>query len=191
MVPRPIAPAAALRSFNVGIRPVTLAWTISRVDTCSRLRMISPNPNTPMATTTKPMPSESSGMPKLMRSAPVSRSEPTIDIIRPESTMAIALSTDPFASTTAKIRPSTMSEKYSAGPNSSRSEERRVGKECRSLCDWSSDVCSSDLEHHGDRLKHRPLREHDGENQAEHHEREIFRRAEQQQIGRASCRERV
>src|SRR5579875_3601634 len=28
---------------------------------------------------------------------------------------------------------------------SPRSEERRVGKECRSLCDWSSDVCSSDL----------------------------------------------
>src|SRR5947207_1455804 len=26
-----------------------------------------------------------------------------------------------------------------------RSDERRVGKECRSLCDWSSDVCSSDL----------------------------------------------
>src|SRR5215204_5244010 len=29
---------------------------------------------------------------------------------------------------------------------SSRSEERRVGKECRSRCDWSSDVCSSDLD---------------------------------------------
>src|SRR5260221_584714 len=28
---------------------------------------------------------------------------------------------------------------------SDRSEERRVGKEGRSLCDWSSDVCSSDL----------------------------------------------
>src|SRR5438034_59822 len=28
-----------------------------------------------------------------------------------------------------------------------RSEERRVGKEWRSLCDWSSDVCSSDLLH--------------------------------------------
>src|SRR3712207_5260092 len=26
-----------------------------------------------------------------------------------------------------------------------RSEERRVGKECRSWRDWSSDVCSSDL----------------------------------------------
>src|SRR6202049_3948525 len=26
-----------------------------------------------------------------------------------------------------------------------RSEERRVGKECRYRCDWSSDVCSSDL----------------------------------------------
>ena len=35
--------------------------------------------------------------------------------------MASALSTEPFASTTAKIRPSTISEKYSAGPNSSAS----------------------------------------------------------------------
>ena len=32
---------------------------------------------------------------------------------------ATALSTEPFASTTAKIRPRTISEKYSAGPNSS------------------------------------------------------------------------
>src|SRR5438034_628977 len=30
-------------------------------------------------------------------------------------------------------------------PDRPRSEERRVGKESRSLCDWSSDVCSSDL----------------------------------------------
>src|SRR5436190_564685 len=30
-------------------------------------------------------------------------------------------------------------------PRTFRSEERRVGKEWRSLCDWSSDVCSSDL----------------------------------------------
>src|SRR5260221_240700 len=29
--------------------------------------------------------------------------------------------------------------------NRVRSEERRVGKEGRSRCDWSSDVCSSDL----------------------------------------------
>src|SRR5882672_5880130 len=34
---------------------------------------------------------------------------------------------------------------------SGRSEERRVGKECRSLCDWSSDVCSSDLQRSVDR----------------------------------------
>src|ERR1035437_10109624 len=31
-----------------------------------------------------------------------------------------------------------------------RSEERRVGKECRYRCDWSSDVCSSDLGLQGD-----------------------------------------
>ena len=54
-----------------------------------------------------------------MRPAPVSRSEPTIDSSRPSTITAIALSTEPFASTTAKIRPSTISEKYSAGPNSS------------------------------------------------------------------------
>src|SRR5690348_7775333 len=29
--------------------------------------------------------------------------------------------------------------------HASRSEERRVGKECRWTGDWSSDVCSSDL----------------------------------------------
>src|SRR5476651_1552525 len=31
----------------------------------------------------------------------------------------------------------------------SRSEERRVGKECRYWRDWSSDVCSSDLAQEG------------------------------------------
>src|SRR5262252_8521323 len=36
----------------------------------------------------------------------------------------------------------------------SRSEERRVGKECRSLCDWSSDVCSSDLRRLPDHVRH-------------------------------------
>src|SRR6202022_248575 len=34
---------------------------------------------------------------------------------------------------------------YPLAQSAIRSEERRVGKECRSLCDWSSDVCSSDL----------------------------------------------
>src|SRR5579875_2490781 len=38
-----------------------------------------------------------------------------------------------------------------------RSEERRVGKECRSRCDWSSDVCSSDL-----LIWARLLSDHDG-----------------------------
>src|SRR5476649_1627672 len=36
-----------------------------------------------------------------------------------------------------------------------RSEERRVGKECRSRCDWSSDVCSSDLEQYDNRVDNR------------------------------------
>ena len=118
-VPRPMAPADAFRSGSVGIRPVTLAWTISRLPGCSRLRRISPKPNTPMPTTTKPMPSDSSGMPQVMRSAPVSRSEPIIDSSRPVRIMV-------------------------------------------------------------ERLEHRALGEHDREDQAEHHQREVFGRAEQQ-----------
>src|SRR5215813_4074398 len=119
-VPRAIAPAESMRSWRVGIRPVIFAWTMSRLSAgSSRLRMISAKPNTPMAMLAKPMPSASSGMSKVMRPAPVSRSEPTIESSKPVSTMATALSTEPLASTTAKIRPSTISEKYSAGPNSS------------------------------------------------------------------------
>src|SRR5476649_733287 len=72
-----------------------------------------------------------------------------------------------------------------------RSEERRVGKECRSLCDWSSDVCSSDLliiELHirlTDALQAREI--------AARVERDTGYKTVswQEEIGRASCRERV
>src|SRR5476649_917779 len=73
----------------------------------------------------------------------------------------------------------------------SRSEERRVGKECRSRCDWSSDVCSSDL---GAGLCRRAPHVHadrgvDAAGVGRDHRR---RRHDQPlQIGRASCRERV
>src|SRR3569623_1004037 len=120
IVPRTMATDESIKSFFVGSRPLIFDCTMSRLsfDT-SRLRMISAKPNTPMATLAKPMPSESSGQSKVMRPAPVSMSEPTIDIRRPARIMAIALSTEPCASTTANIRPSTISEKYSAGPNHS------------------------------------------------------------------------
>src|SRR5476649_2354942 len=72
-----------------------------------------------------------------------------------------------------------------------RSEERRVGKECRSLCDWSSDVCSSDLVGEAAELG--------GGNRIDHHGGVAFdvQRLGQagararHEIGRASCRERV
>src|SRR5476649_2264045 len=75
--------------------------------------------------------------------------------------------------------------------SSMRSEERRVGKECRSLCDWSSDVCSSDLT-----LKHlencydamHPAAEKSEQSFAWFSDipHPLFN-----EIGRASCRERV
>src|SRR5882672_2647329 len=79
----------------------------------------------------------------------------------------------------------------SARSATTRSEERRVGKECRSLCDWSSDVCSSDLrdEIAGDELAGAVDEEaavrisvpgDANVGAVGHHE-----------IGRASCRERV
>src|SRR5476649_956272 len=74
---------------------------------------------------------------------------------------------------------------------SGRSEERRVGKECRSLCDWSSDVCSSDLygvDEHG-----RKFTEDWGwlGSEANKNRRYMRRIVLQRKIGRASCRERV
>ncbi len=44
-------------------------------------------------------------------------SVPTMPSSRPSTIIAIALTSEPLASTTAAISPSTISEKYSAGPN--------------------------------------------------------------------------
>src|SRR5882672_11058213 len=84
-------------------------------------------------------------------------------------------------------------EAYARGVNAglaSRSEERRVGKEGRSLCDWSSDVCSSDLLRisRGGASRHRS----DARSGARRHRSLRARRQcrPREQIGRASCRER-
>ena len=79
--------------------------------------MISARPNTPIATATKPMPSVSSGTPKLNRAMPEFTSVPTNPSNKPSTIIAIAFSTEPCASTTAAMRPKVISEKYSAGPN--------------------------------------------------------------------------
>ena len=79
--------------------------------------MISAKPNTPMATVTKPMPSASSGTSKLKRATPELTSVPTSPSSRPSTIIAMALISEPEASTTAPISPSTIREKYSAGPN--------------------------------------------------------------------------
>src|SRR5882672_6841716 len=72
-----------------------------------------------------------------------------------------------------------------------RSEERRVGKECRSLCDWSSDVCSSDL---AESVTVRDDARAGLEVFPQLGQQPAVERLEQKkrdQIGRASCRERV
>ena len=79
--------------------------------------MISAKPNTPMATMAKSMPSCSSGTPKSKRATPELTSVPTMPSSRPRMIIAIALGSEPEASTTAPTRPRHISEKYSAGPN--------------------------------------------------------------------------
>ena len=56
-------------------------------------------------------------MPKVKRVPPVLTSVPTSPSSSPSTIIATALRTEPCASTTAAIRPSTISEKYSGAPN--------------------------------------------------------------------------
>src|SRR6476646_7552255 len=72
-----------------------------------------------------------------------------------------------------------------------RSEERRVGKECRSLCDWSSDVCSSDLYAEAAGPQPSLLKKAENTGTTGMHAPLAEARGEGLQIGRASCRERV
>src|ERR1044072_5720246 len=73
----------------------------------------------------------------------------------------------------------------------SRSEERRVGKECRYQCDWSSDVCSSDL---ADAIGLNAVVLAElcvGQSDPEAVQIDLRTKGLAIQIGRASCRERV
>ena len=79
--------------------------------------MISPMPNRPMASIATSIPSLSCVMPKVNRVPPVWPSVPTSPTRSPRTIIATALITEPCASTTAAIRPNTMSEKYSGAPN--------------------------------------------------------------------------
>ncbi len=73
--------------------------------------MISEKPNMPMATAPMPTPSISSGMPKEKRATPEFTSVPIRPSSRPSTIIAIALMSEPWASTTAAIKPKVMSEK--------------------------------------------------------------------------------
>src|SRR5581483_6081878 len=72
-----------------------------------------------------------------------------------------------------------------------RSEERRVGKECRYWRDWNSDVCSSDLRRSPRVLLLRVLRPELLQPQPRHVHDDFCGGVLQGKIGRASCRERV
>ncbi len=123
-VPRSTAGHAFLNCAPVIHKPPTLLVTTSRFSVLSRLVMISAKPNSPIATLTTPRPSISSGTPKAKRAVPELTSVPTMPSRSPSTIIAIALSSEPWASTTAPISPSTISEKYSAGPNLSASSDR-------------------------------------------------------------------
>jgi hypothetical protein len=87
-----------------------------RVTSVSRLRRISAMPKSPTASETNCRPWKSSGTPKVNRGVPVPMSWPTVPSSSPSTIIASALRVDPLASVIEAIRPSTISEKNSAGP---------------------------------------------------------------------------
>src|SRR5262249_35109461 len=105
------------QSSRVGIRDVIRAMIGWPSASGSRFRTISVSPNMPMATTTNPIPSASCGISNVNRWMPDVTSVPTRPNKSPNTTMPIACSSDPCARTTDPTSPTTMSEKYSAGPN--------------------------------------------------------------------------
>ncbi|MNS88885.1 hypothetical protein D3C72_1228770 [compost metagenome] len=131
MVPRSTAGIMRRKSSRLGKSPVTRSVKVSRCSFCSRLAMISAKPNRPIASAVMLMPSVSSGTSNENRAAPELTSVPTRPSSRPRTIMATALTSDPDANTTAPIRPSTISEKYSAGPNLNASSESGVANAAR------------------------------------------------------------
>ena len=77
------------------------------------LASTSPRAKSPIATTTKSMPSSSSAWPKVKREVDVKRSVPMLAIQRPTSMASSALTRDRPASRTTMASPSTISAKYS------------------------------------------------------------------------------
>src|SRR4029079_15058787 len=80
---------------------------------------ISPMPNSPMVTGTKPMPDSSEMDPKLSRWLPVSVSKPTAARSRTNASMAMAFAGDSAPSPTSVVNDSTKTAKSSGGPNES------------------------------------------------------------------------
>ena len=69
-----------------------------------------------MATATKPMPSANSGVSMVKRARPELTSVPTSPSNKPKIIIAMALSKEPEANTTAPTKPKTIKAQYSAGP---------------------------------------------------------------------------
>jgi len=128
MVPRRVAGQLRRKSSPVGHSPVTRLATTLRCSGLSMFLMISAMAKRPIPSGTKPMPSISSVVPKVMRWAPVTVSVPTMLSTRPATIMANALSSDPWARTMAAMRPSMASQKYSAGPKRRATELRGAAR---------------------------------------------------------------
>ncbi len=126
-VPRTAAGHALRNWAMVGHRPRTLLVTISRFSFDSRLVMISAKPNRPIATLTTPRPSVNSGTPNEKRAAPELTSVPTMPSSRPSTIIAIALSSEPCASTDGADQPQHHQREVFGGAELERELRQRDG----------------------------------------------------------------
>ncbi len=106
-------------SAQVGIRFFTSFAKTSTFSVRARFCTISATAKRPTATTVKPTPSSSSGIPKEKRGRPEVTSVPTMPSMSPKTTIASDFTRSPCASTAENTRPMSISEKYSAAPISS------------------------------------------------------------------------
>jgi len=95
IVPRPIGPAASLRSDSRGTRSRSFGWIGLTSLPASKLSRISLIPNSPIAKATKLTPSVRSSWPKVKRGSAVNGSRPIVPIARPSVIMMNVFSGGP------------------------------------------------------------------------------------------------
>ncbi len=116
-LPRIIAPIESRQSLAFGKRFFTFVVRISRLISVSRFESTSAMPNNPMTVGTRVTPSNKAWRLKVNRYCPLMASIPAPPSVNPTAAIIKAFSMDPLLRKVRTIIPTSISAKYSGGPN--------------------------------------------------------------------------